>query len=192
MRERRLLAALERGERSTRGAARRRAGTTSRSSCAPAAAMVMEAHLEKLEAEGRLPDDLDGLVSSHGSRRLGRRSAADRTTRVRRALDCLTGAAGVGRIGAAAAGAALAPARATPAAAVRGRRSRSTGSPSGRDPPRPLGRAPHRGRRPRGPLVRRGLLPRPGPALADGLLPAGSSRPGLGDRRARRGCRSTG
>ena len=48
---------------------------------------------------------------------------------------------------------------------------------------RSLGRAPRRGhQRPR-PLVRRGVLPRPGPALADGLLPPRALRPGLRVRR---------
>ena len=49
--------------------------------------------------------------------------------------------------------------------------------------PRPLGRAPHRGRQPRRPLLRAGLLPRPGPALADRLLPPRRARPGLRDGR---------
>jgi len=57
MRERRLLAALERGERS------RTALLTAAWSDVPpelreAAAMVMEAHLDKLDTEGRLPADL--------------------------------------------------------------------------------------------------------------------------------------
>ena len=58
MRERRLLAALEQGERS-------RAGLLATVwddipvELLPMAAMAMEAHLEKLEAEGRLPGDLE-------------------------------------------------------------------------------------------------------------------------------------
>ena len=62
---------------------------------------------------------------------------------------------------------------APPAAADRGRRSRSRPRRRRRDQPRPLGRAarraPHRAR----PLVRPGLLPRPGPPLAARPLPAG-------------------
>ena len=57
MRERRLLAALERGRALARGAARRGLGRRP-AELLPMAAMVMEAHLEKLEAEGRLPGDL--------------------------------------------------------------------------------------------------------------------------------------
>jgi glyoxylase-like metal-dependent hydrolase (beta-lactamase superfamily II) len=57
MRERRLLAALERGERS-RASLLAEAWDDIPVELAPMAAMAMEAHLEKLEAEGRLPDDL--------------------------------------------------------------------------------------------------------------------------------------
>ena len=57
MRERRLLAALERGERS-REALLAEAWGDVPAELRPAAAMVMEAHLEKLEAEGRLPAGL--------------------------------------------------------------------------------------------------------------------------------------
>ena len=61
----------------------------------------------------------------------------------------------------------------------RGARSSSTGLRGpGAGAARPLGRAPHRGRRARRPLLRPGLLPRPGPALADGLLPPRRSRAG--------------
>lgn len=57
MRERRLLAALERGERS-REALLAEAWSDVPTELHPAAALVMEAHLQKLEAEGRLPGDL--------------------------------------------------------------------------------------------------------------------------------------
>ncbi len=50
---------------------------------------------------------------------------------------------------------------------------------------RPLGRSPHRGRRAPRPLLRPGLRPRPGPALADGLLPPRGPRPDLRDGRRR-------
>ncbi len=54
MRERRLLAALERGERS-REALLAEVWDDVPEEVRPAAALVMEAHLEKLAAEGRLP-----------------------------------------------------------------------------------------------------------------------------------------
>jgi glyoxylase-like metal-dependent hydrolase (beta-lactamase superfamily II) len=54
MRERRLLAALERGERS-REALLAEVWDDVPAEVRPAAAMVMQAHLDKLEAEGRLP-----------------------------------------------------------------------------------------------------------------------------------------
>jgi glyoxylase-like metal-dependent hydrolase (beta-lactamase superfamily II) len=57
MRERRLLAALERGERS-REALLAEVWDDVPAEVRPVAAMVMEAHLQKLEAEGRLPSDL--------------------------------------------------------------------------------------------------------------------------------------
>jgi glyoxylase-like metal-dependent hydrolase (beta-lactamase superfamily II) len=57
MRERRLLAALERGERS-RDALLDEAWSDVPPELREAAAMVMDAHLDKLEAEGRLPADL--------------------------------------------------------------------------------------------------------------------------------------
>lgn len=57
MRERRLLAALERGERS-RGALLAEAWADVPAELRPAAALVMDAHLQKLDAEGRLPGDL--------------------------------------------------------------------------------------------------------------------------------------
>ncbi len=57
MRERRLLIALERGERS-RAALLAEAWDDVPIELLPMAAMAMEAHLEKLEGEGRLPDDL--------------------------------------------------------------------------------------------------------------------------------------
>jgi glyoxylase-like metal-dependent hydrolase (beta-lactamase superfamily II) len=57
MRERRLLAALRRGERS-RAALLAEAWDDIPIELLPMAAMAMEAHLEKLEGEGRLPDDL--------------------------------------------------------------------------------------------------------------------------------------
>jgi glyoxylase-like metal-dependent hydrolase (beta-lactamase superfamily II) len=57
MRERRLLAALERGERS-KAALLAEAWDDVPEELRPAAAMVMEAHLQKLEAEGRLPGRL--------------------------------------------------------------------------------------------------------------------------------------
>jgi glyoxylase-like metal-dependent hydrolase (beta-lactamase superfamily II) len=55
MRERRLLGALERGERS-KEALLAEAWADVPAELRTAAAMVMEAHLQKLEAEGRLPD----------------------------------------------------------------------------------------------------------------------------------------
>jgi glyoxylase-like metal-dependent hydrolase (beta-lactamase superfamily II) len=58
MRERRLLAALERGERS-RAALLAEVWDDVPIELLPMAAMAMEAHLEKLEAEGRLPDELE-------------------------------------------------------------------------------------------------------------------------------------
>ncbi len=57
MRERRLLAALQRGERS-REALLDEAWSDVPTELRPAAAMVMQAHLEKLEAEGKLPGRL--------------------------------------------------------------------------------------------------------------------------------------
>ena len=57
MRERRLLAALERGERS-REALLAEAWDDVPEEMRPFAVLVMEAHLQKLEAEGRLPGDL--------------------------------------------------------------------------------------------------------------------------------------
>jgi glyoxylase-like metal-dependent hydrolase (beta-lactamase superfamily II) len=57
MRERRLLAALEAGERS-RAALLATAWDDVPPELLPMAAMAMEAHLEKLEAEARLPRDL--------------------------------------------------------------------------------------------------------------------------------------
>jgi glyoxylase-like metal-dependent hydrolase (beta-lactamase superfamily II) len=59
MRERRLLAALERGERS-KGALLAEAWSDVPAELRPAAALVMEAHLQKLEKEGLLPPDLWG------------------------------------------------------------------------------------------------------------------------------------
>jgi hypothetical protein len=57
MRERKLLAALDRGERS-RSALLADAWSDIPMELLPMAAMAMEAHLEKLEEEGRLPDEL--------------------------------------------------------------------------------------------------------------------------------------
>jgi glyoxylase-like metal-dependent hydrolase (beta-lactamase superfamily II) len=57
MRERRLLAALERGERS-KAALLAEAWSDVPTELRPAAALVMDAHLQKLEADGRLPADL--------------------------------------------------------------------------------------------------------------------------------------
>ena len=56
-RERRLLAALDRGERS-KAALLAEAWSDVPEQLRPAAAMVMDAHLQKLEAEGRLPGGL--------------------------------------------------------------------------------------------------------------------------------------
>jgi glyoxylase-like metal-dependent hydrolase (beta-lactamase superfamily II) len=56
MRERRLLAALERGERS-REALLAEAWSDVPAELRPAAALVMQAHLDKLEAEGKLPTE---------------------------------------------------------------------------------------------------------------------------------------
>ena len=66
MRERRLLAALERGERS-REALLAEVWDDVPTELLPAAAMVMEAHLEKLEAEGRAsrPDLLASWPLKH-------------------------------------------------------------------------------------------------------------------------------
>jgi glyoxylase-like metal-dependent hydrolase (beta-lactamase superfamily II) len=58
MRERRLLAALDRGERS-RVALLAETWDDIPVELLPMAAMAMEAHLEKLEAEGRAPDGLE-------------------------------------------------------------------------------------------------------------------------------------
>ena len=58
MRERRLLATLERGERS-RAALLAEAWDDIPVELLPMAAMAMEAHLEKLEEEGRLPGGLE-------------------------------------------------------------------------------------------------------------------------------------
>ncbi len=58
MRERRLLAALERGERS-RAALLAETWDDVPVELLPMAAMAMEAHLEKLEEEGRLPGELE-------------------------------------------------------------------------------------------------------------------------------------
>ncbi len=58
MRERRLVAALERGERS-RAALLAEVWDDVPEQLRPAAAMVMQAHLDKLEAEGRLPADVE-------------------------------------------------------------------------------------------------------------------------------------
>jgi glyoxylase-like metal-dependent hydrolase (beta-lactamase superfamily II) len=58
-RERRLLAALAEGERS-RGSLLDRVWDDVPAELRPAAELVMQAHLEKLEFEGRLPDDLEG------------------------------------------------------------------------------------------------------------------------------------
>lgn len=57
MRERRLLAALERGERS-RAALLDEAWADVPAELRPAAAMVMQAHLDKLSSEGHAPADL--------------------------------------------------------------------------------------------------------------------------------------
>jgi len=57
MREQRLLTALDRGERS-RAALLAEAWSDIPLELLPMAAMAMEAHLEKLEGEGRLPADL--------------------------------------------------------------------------------------------------------------------------------------
>jgi glyoxylase-like metal-dependent hydrolase (beta-lactamase superfamily II) len=57
MRERRLIAALERGERS-REALLAEVWDDVPDEVRPAAALVMEAHLQKLDAEGHLPGDL--------------------------------------------------------------------------------------------------------------------------------------
>jgi glyoxylase-like metal-dependent hydrolase (beta-lactamase superfamily II) len=56
-RERKLVAALERGERS-RAALLDAAWDDVPAELRPAAAQVMQAHIEKLESEGRLPSDL--------------------------------------------------------------------------------------------------------------------------------------
>jgi glyoxylase-like metal-dependent hydrolase (beta-lactamase superfamily II) len=58
MRERRLLAALETGERS-RAELLATVWDDIPMELLPMAAMAMEAHLEKLEGEGRLPEDLE-------------------------------------------------------------------------------------------------------------------------------------
>ncbi|HEX9966641.1 MAG TPA: MBL fold metallo-hydrolase [Solirubrobacterales bacterium] len=57
MRERRLLAALDRGERS-RAALLAEAWSDVPAELRPAAALVMEAHLQKLQVDGRLPGEL--------------------------------------------------------------------------------------------------------------------------------------
>ncbi len=57
-RERKLVAALERGERSRQALLDAAWGDVP-AAMRPAAALAMQAHLEKLEAEGRLPADLE-------------------------------------------------------------------------------------------------------------------------------------
>jgi glyoxylase-like metal-dependent hydrolase (beta-lactamase superfamily II) len=57
MRERRLLAALDRGERSKK-ALLAEAWSDVPAELRAAAALVMDAHLQKLDSEGRLPSDL--------------------------------------------------------------------------------------------------------------------------------------
>ena len=57
MRERRLVAALDRGERS-RGALLAEVWDDVPAELRGPAAIAMEAHLEKLQDEGRLPSDL--------------------------------------------------------------------------------------------------------------------------------------
>ena len=81
---------------------------------------------------------------------------------------------GGGRRGLASAGA---------AAAAEDERDDRAGRPRGpgAGAPRSLGRAPHRGLLARRPLVRPGVLPRPGAPLADGLLPPRRLRQGRGD-----------
>ena len=76
-RERKLVDALESGERS-RAALLDAAWDDVPAELRPAAAQVMQAHLEKLEAEGRLPGDLVRLDSAPMARRRtwGRRRAA--------------------------------------------------------------------------------------------------------------------
>jgi glyoxylase-like metal-dependent hydrolase (beta-lactamase superfamily II) len=61
LREQRLLAALQRGERSKQ-ALLAEAWSDVPPQLRPAAAMVMDAHLQKLEAEGRLPVDAGELA----------------------------------------------------------------------------------------------------------------------------------
>ena len=67
-RERRLVAALEPRRALARGAAGRRSGTTSRTQLRPAAAIAMQAHLEKLDAEGRLARRAHRLTGSRAHR----------------------------------------------------------------------------------------------------------------------------
>jgi glyoxylase-like metal-dependent hydrolase (beta-lactamase superfamily II) len=59
MRERRLVGALQRGERS-RAALLAEVWDDVPEELRPAAAIAMQAHLEKLEDEGRLPTGLEG------------------------------------------------------------------------------------------------------------------------------------
>ncbi len=63
MRERRLLAALDRGERS-REALLSEVWDDVPEQVRAAAALVMEAHLEKLAGEGRLPNDFPGRLAN--------------------------------------------------------------------------------------------------------------------------------
>jgi glyoxylase-like metal-dependent hydrolase (beta-lactamase superfamily II) len=84
MRERRLLAALERGERS-RQALLADAWSDVPEPMRPAAALVMEAHLQKLAAEGRRPGEHDagspgGLRMASGCPGSGRAPAPCRST----------------------------------------------------------------------------------------------------------------
>ena len=99
MREDRLVAALEAGERS-RAALLATVWDDIPLELLPMAAMAMEAHLEKLEGEGRLPDDLSGL----GPELALLASTAERMKRAAR-VGVLAGAAGSGLLAAAAAAA---------------------------------------------------------------------------------------
>ena len=163
MRERRLLAALERGERS-RAALLAEAWDDVPAELLPAAAMVMEAHLEKLEAEGRLPGDLRPEAAAARLDWLSWPVSADAIDEPsedgQRGPGLLAGAAGTG-LAAAGDRRGLALAGAPAAAEARAARSSSTGCEGPVRVRRDRWGVPaHRGRRARRPLVRRGLLPR--------------------------------
>ena len=163
----------------------------------PMAAMAMEAHLEKLEGEGRLPGDLARRSAVRPRPAVWPAGQTDTQTVVerskaneRRGRDCWPGrpAPALAAAGTAAAWHWLAR-RPLP-------KQRGTIELDGLEGRVRVRRdrwgVPHiEADADRRPLLRPGLLPRAGPALADGLLPPRRRGPGLRDGRRRRACRST-